>query len=154
MTMGDGESVGGQNAGGYADGVVRSVSIEPLAIDPAAALAPAADLGIRAGFLVRAGHRWHSAYGLETFRQAPDLAAAAAACPDICDLFPKGADLVEAGIEIYFNDSAKPCFVRLNPPDRWSVQPSILTGRILPFLSRRGFLRTADGFSSQALAKG
>jgi hypothetical protein len=154
MTMGDGESLNRHNPGAGGDSVERVVSIEPLAIDLAAALAPAADLGIRAGFLVRAGHRWHSAYGLQTFRQAPDLAAAAAACPDICDLFPKGADLVEAGIEIYFSDSAKPCFVQLNPPDRWSVQPSIFTGRILPFLSRRGFLRTADGFSSQAPAKG
>jgi hypothetical protein len=149
-----GESTNSDNPGADADGAVRLVSVEPLAIEPAAALTPVAELGMRAVVLVRAAHRWQSAYGLETCRRAPDLLAAAAACPDICDLFPKGAELIEAGIEIYFNDSVRPCLVQLKPPDQWVVQPLGFTDRALAFLRLRGFLKTADGASfSGSLAK-
>ncbi len=95
-----------------------------------------------------ARHRWRGAHNLETVRRADDLIAAAALYPDICDLFPKGAEVVEVVIEISFKDCAKPCLVQLKPPDEWVVQQSEFTDRIEAFLIQRRFMRTADAGST------
>lgn len=122
------------------------VSFGRLQEDGAAVLVPAADLGIQAVFLVGTEHRWFNAYNLKTSRRADDLFAASARFPDISELFPKGAELLALTLEFIFENSAEPCQVVLEPPDRLLVQNRDFAERIGIFLARRGLvelLRTA-----------
>lgn len=129
---------------------IRRVSFGRLQEVGAAALLPARDGGIGSVFLVVMKHRWYNAYNLETICRADDLLEASARFPEICQLFPKGAELLALTFEFIFANCAEPCRVVLERPDKLLVQNPDFAERIETFLVRCGLVEILRAAASAA----
>ena len=119
-------------------GPLRIITLTPLASAGRAALARDPALGITAALLTRLEKRWHNAFNQVTVHRAYDLFA----CGDF-NLIPKGAELVEAVLEIHLAGSAEPAIVLLKPPHLLRVQPPEQDSKVVAFLAARGFVSFA-----------
>jgi len=117
------------------------VTLAPLRENGPAALAPAPELGILQAVLVEQGLSWHNAFNELTIRAADDLFACAAQDGAWYDATPKGAELIEARIELYLTDATEPRWVELKPPNGLLLQCAQDRERVLRFLTARGFVK-------------
>jgi hypothetical protein len=90
--------------------------------------------------LVKVVQLWHNALNEVTIRQADDLFACAAANGSYYDILPKGAELFQATVDVLFHDFSEGHLVKITPPHTLILQHPADAPRILPVLTRRGFI--------------
>ena len=115
------------------------LTLKPLVNRREAALAPDRESRILRIVLHQTVILWHNAFNERTVRIADDLFACAARDGNYYDPLPKGADLVQATIDIFFEDRPEPHRVELIPPDTVRLQDPADAPRVLSLLARRGF---------------
>lgn len=124
-------------------GAKLNVTLIPLLSKGQAALAPDATMGILTIVLRQVVLLWHNAFNEITIRKADDLFACAASNGKYYDPIPKGAELIQATLDVQFADAAEPHAVDIAPPHTLTLQHPQDAPRILLLLARRGF-RTAQ----------
>ena len=115
------------------------ITLCPLLAHGQAALAPDLAAGVLKVALAQIVVSWHNAFNEITIRRADDLFACAARDGRFYDLIPKGAELVQATLNVQLAESPGPHLVNLTPPHTLAFQDAQDAARILPLLTRRGF---------------
>jgi hypothetical protein len=121
------------------DGAPLVLTLKPLIARRQAVLAPDSESHILRIVLRQTVIVWHNAFNERTVRIADDLFACAARDGNYYDPLPKGAELVQATLDILFEDRPEPHRVDLIPPDMLRLQDPADAPRVLSLLARRGF---------------
>ena len=120
------------------------VSLGPLLDHAQAALAPDPASDILNMALTEIVARWHNAFNETLIRRADDLLACAARTGPSYDPIPKGAELLGATLNVRFAESLEPHTVSIAPPHTVTFHNPADAARLVPLLTRRGFLGHAE----------